>query len=241
MTENYPSPASGHTKKKSLKILCFGDSLTEGYTNWGMIYKPYSATLRNMLENGLNSPNSDEKKNDDGVRGGTGKDVKEWDIEITTKGVSGQLVRDMEKRMRGLYQPPKLYTHIIFLAGTNDLGHRRPSFDILTDIKSTLSIPLATGTKVLLMTIPECGSRATWLDQNRDVVNEGLKEWAGDNEDIEIFDLHAAIPYHSLSDSEQERLWDDGLHFTEAGYEKIGTLLGERILSILQERPGWYD
>ncbi|CAG8977590.1 hypothetical protein HYALB_00008366 [Hymenoscyphus albidus] len=234
MTENNLSPTSGDTKKKSLKILCFGDSLTEGYTNWGMIFKPYSDTLRNVLEKGLNSPNSPkssdsrEKKNEDRVRGGTGKEaVKEWDIEITTKGVSDQL--------------PKPYTPIIFLGGTNDLGHRRPSSDILTDIKSTLSIPLATGAKVLLMTIPQSASRATWLDQNRDLVNAGLKEWAGDNEDIEILDLHAAMPYHSLSDSEQERLWDDGLHFTEAGYEKMGILLGERILSILQKRPGWCE
>jgi lysophospholipase L1-like esterase len=35
--------------KKPLRILCFGDSLTEGYTQHGLHYHPYSDTLLDKL------------------------------------------------------------------------------------------------------------------------------------------------------------------------------------------------
>ena len=50
-----------------------------------------------------------------------------------------------------------------------------------------------------------------------------------------IFDLKAAIPYHSMPEAEREEIWDDGLHFTAAGYAKIGSLVAERLLEIIKE------
>lgn len=34
----------------SLRILCLGDSLTEGYTRFGTVWAPYSASMKDMLE-----------------------------------------------------------------------------------------------------------------------------------------------------------------------------------------------
>jgi hypothetical protein len=39
--------------KKPLRILCFGDSLTEGYTQHGLHYTPYSDTLFDKLRSNL--------------------------------------------------------------------------------------------------------------------------------------------------------------------------------------------
>jgi hypothetical protein len=39
--------------KKPLRILCFGDSLTEGYTQHGLHYTPYSNTLLDKLRSNL--------------------------------------------------------------------------------------------------------------------------------------------------------------------------------------------
>jgi hypothetical protein len=36
--------------KKSLDILCFGDSLTEGYSEYGLLFTPYSTTLCEKLK-----------------------------------------------------------------------------------------------------------------------------------------------------------------------------------------------
>ena len=35
--------------KKKLRILCFGDSLTIGYSSFGAIYHPYSEALQQMI------------------------------------------------------------------------------------------------------------------------------------------------------------------------------------------------
>jgi lysophospholipase L1-like esterase len=49
-----------------------------------------------------------------------------------------------------------------------------------------------------------------------------------------MFDLHAAIPYHSMPEAEREEIWDDGLHFTPKGYERMGELVAARLLEILE-------
>lgn len=53
-----------------LRILCFGDSLTEGYSGWGSSFTPYSTKLEEMLRMAF-------------------PDV---DVEIVTDGLSGDLV-----------------------------------------------------------------------------------------------------------------------------------------------------
>ena len=51
------------------------------------------------------------------------------------------------------------------------------------------------------------------------------------------FDLHAKIPYHALPEAERNQIWDDGLHFTPMGYERVGTLVAERLVEILSGKP----
>jgi lysophospholipase L1-like esterase len=35
---------------ESINILCFGDSLTEGYTNGGISFTPYAKSMKSWLE-----------------------------------------------------------------------------------------------------------------------------------------------------------------------------------------------
>jgi len=64
---------------KPLRILCFGDSLTEGYTHHGLSYAPYCTTMEQVLTAALPE--------------------KEWDISVDEQGVSGELVLHMGGRM----------------------------------------------------------------------------------------------------------------------------------------------
>ena len=48
-----------------------------------------------------------------------------------------------------------------------------------------------------------------------------------------IFDLKEKIPYHSLDEKEREEIWDDGLHFSKKGYERLGEMVGECLVGIL--------
>jgi lysophospholipase L1-like esterase len=47
------------------------------------------------------------------------------------------------------------------------------------------------------------------------------------------FDLWEKIKYHDMPAAERDSIWDDGLHFTELGYEKMGSMVAERLGEIL--------
>ncbi len=36
-----------------------------------------------------------------------------------------------------------------------------------------------------------------------------------------------------MPEAERDKIWDDGLHFTPAGYERVGRLVAERLIEIL--------
>ena len=42
------------------------------------------------------------------------------------------------------------------------------------------------------------------------------------------------MPYHSLTEDQKDEIWDDGLHFTSKGYERMGELVAERLLEIME-------
>ena len=47
------------------------------------------------------------------------------------------------------------------------------------------------------------------------------------------FDLKPAIPYHDMDEQLREEIWDDGLHFTDKGYDLMGEVISERLLELL--------
>ena len=41
-----------------------------------------------------------------------------------------------------------------------------------------------------------------------------------------------------MDEEERKEIWDDGLHFSENGYERLGKLVAERLVGILEGREG---
>jgi len=68
------------SRPETLRILCFGDSLTEGFTDRGMRFEPYSAYMKAMLEK---------------------QGIGNMKIEVVTEGQSGELATapGFERRM----------------------------------------------------------------------------------------------------------------------------------------------
>ena len=119
----------------SLKILCFGDSLTAGYSRFGMLHYPYSEYLRGKLQAAF-----------------------PWmDIHIDVEGMSGaqvqgqylgRLNRACVKAKHGFYD------WIIVMGGTNDLGWGRKPEDIYEDLSMMPMTSIAFG----LQPEPQCRS-----------------------------------------------------------------------------------
>ena len=89
---------------KSLRILCFGDSLTAGYSEYGYFHYPYAKRLQAPLENYLPLT-----KITVDVAGLSGDRV-----------IAGQYLRRMQAQCVNAEEKP--YDWIIVLGGTNDLG-----------------------------------------------------------------------------------------------------------------------
>lgn len=70
-----------------LRILCFGDSLTEGYTLFGTRYSPYSEAMKRALDAGLSDNWVGNERKD--PLAGDGERVR---VEVLTDGLSGDLV-----------------------------------------------------------------------------------------------------------------------------------------------------
>ena len=106
---------------KSLRILCFGDSLTAGYTSYGWEFHPYADHLRVGLQHTLSIS----------------------DIEVDVAGLSGDQVQGsylprIKAKCANTESP---YDWILIMGGTNDLAWGQ-SPDTIYEGLSKPSLPL---------------------------------------------------------------------------------------------------
>jgi hypothetical protein len=124
-----------------------------------------------------------------------------------------------------------LYDWVLLLGGTNDIGWGKPVQVIHDALVRVSDIPLSKGAKVLLFTVPETAYKSPAFDAKRDELNRLIK--ADSRDGVFVFDLHAKIPYHSMDEKERKEIWDDRLHLTSKGYERMGELVAERLFELL--------
>ncbi|UPK99088.1 hypothetical protein LCI18_010023 [Fusarium solani-melongenae] len=197
--------------RKTLRILCFGDSLTSGYFAWGMGSHPYALKLEDRLT-------------------GAFPDV---DFEVVADGQPGDIAsfERFRKRMEAAWRK-KTFDWTIILGGTNDIAYAIPPAQIFEALKSIYDIALSKEHKVLALTVPECESKGERGIQSRHELNQMILN----NKDTNYysFDLHAHIPFHSLSEADREKYWDDGLHLRDDGYDWMGNHIAGALIDILR-------
>lgn len=121
---------------------------------------------------------------------------------------------------------------------------------------------LDTGANVLALTVTDAAASSERMDQKRSILNSFIKHHQHERlyvsfpslslADYPVLfdcplhsdsqgtsytcDLYSKIPYASLDEAVRDRLWDDGLHLTEEGYNLMGDVIAERLIEILREQ-----
>ncbi|MCJ1409628.1 hypothetical protein MMC19_003709 [Ptychographa xylographoides] len=195
---------------QTLKVLCFGDSLTAGYSTWGSRFHPYAAHLKSTLQGTFPSTS----------------------IEIVVEGLSGAQVRAqytgrLNRACRDAGEEP--YDWVVVLGGTNDLGRGGKPEEIFEGL--VWSIALETGANVLALTVTEAAVRDGSLMRRRDALNALIAEHEADR--FYCMDLCYAVPYFAMEEETRDTIWSDGLHLTAEGYNMMGDAIGAYMAELL--------
>ncbi|GJC92387.1 GDSL-like lipase/acylhydrolase [Colletotrichum higginsianum] len=174
-------------EERTIRIFCFGDSLTAGYSAYGAVYHPYSITLAKKLS----------------------RDLSNTRVVATDNGMPGDVVSQgaFEKRFES----------------------EKRIFDSLRRVYDSA---VAKGSKVLALTVPERAAKNEGIETLRRQLNNAILSYQSPN--YHAFDLNSRIPYHSLTERERNRYWDDGLHLTAAGYDWMGAHVAEALGDLVE-------
>lgn len=160
------SPQSPPPKKakSSLRVLCFGDSITLGHSPASSAAHPYSEALRSTLATAFPALDIDIH-----VDGGL--------------GASASNLLSLTERIflaRGGGNP---YDWTVVLGGTNDLiNGQGDASDLFAALRRLWAMPLGKGGRVLACTIPEDGSsKRSRSAAVRGEVNALIKGWRQEN------------------------------------------------------------
>lgn len=159
-TKQQTDPSSPQKPRRSLRILCFGDSLTSGYSQLGAVSHPYSQRLTSVLSASFPSLN----------------------IDAHTDGLPGDLVCTAGSRFLRRIEPKFLtkgggtpYDWTVVLGGTNDLAFQFTAEDIYKALRDVWDVALSKGGRVLACTVPEAGAQGKIgqrVKARRDELNE---------------------------------------------------------------------
>jgi len=73
------------------------------------------------------------------------------------------------------------------------------------------------------MTLPDGRLKIDWYLKRKGAVNNSIREYAAtDPSRIAVVDLFSAIPFTEPGNGS---VWDDNLHFNEAGYDRMADLI----------------
>ena len=213
-----PKPLPLHNRFM-MNVLCFGDSLTAGYHDHGKAFAPYGNHLKQLLTLSSRTP-----------------------VNLKIKGIVGEMThKQMVSRLPEVLGNSSVFDWVVILGGTNDILHVKNFADdqeflgqlenvwqprIAKDIEKLHTIAHNYGAHTMLLTIPE-NAIEEWpgyriLKTMRTKINNALKQYANQNRNkVALCDIAQKLPRHSLSPQQEALFWDDHLHMTPRGYNRM--------------------
>ena len=231
-TEVRESTAPSIHKETHFKVIvAFGDSLTEGLFDWpnSRQFHPYTIKLQRLINKEVKRANS------------------ELNIVVRNFGISGERLQEsMKQRLRGVI----LATNpdfVIILGGTNDLldmakgasdydVHRR-SNELIRDTQRLHIYCHHKGIPTAVLSIPE--TAIDDRDQNatvslmRRMINDEMRDFTNSSKHTTYVDISTKI-----GRKRNEKYWDDGVHFTPMGYDRVGEIIFQEIRPVIKS---WID
>ena len=200
--------------KVQIRVLCFGASITAGWSSYGSHHFPYASKLSARLADEL--PTSRFSVQVDGRPGDT--------------AITGQYMNRIQRDIRSAKVP---YDWVIVQAGGNDLSWNCTPEQIVKKLEEVWRVPLDAGSKVLALTVTEHANATPQWKQRWTKLNNMITDHA--EEGFYTADVAAAIPWSGMSEPKRKRIWDDEVHLTKEGYELMGDAIADRRLQIIHK------
>lgn len=219
LTTLYVLVSRNAKRRKLIRILCFGDSLTFGLTNGEP--HPYTVRLQEYFRSKLRSHSRSSH------------------VELYNAGRSGEQVQnEMLPRLENLLQAAK-YNWVIILGGTNDLfgmkriwtdnnmGKEQDQMTIFNALVQLHKVAHMAGAKTVAVTIPalQCEvSRKRMISVIMEVrlkVNEMIRNFVKNSKGkVLLADIDKDMHF-----SRDQMLCGDGIHLTASAYDRMAYII----------------
>ena len=201
--------------KTPIRILCFGASITAGWSQLGTRYYPYARTLEAHLKEAL--PKEHFSVQVDGLPGDT--------------VIQGGYTKRLRSLMSTATSP---YDWVIVQGGGNDLRLCREPKKILEALREIWGIALDAGSKVIALTVTKTVDQTEESARSYDALNELIVS----EETAKLYSVDVArmLPPPATMDNVMisgiyER---DGLHFGKKGYEMMGNAISSSLVEMIR-------
>ena len=189
------------------RVLCVGDSLTDGYYESGTLFHPYAIKLQELLGVPVDRI---------GLSGWTTGELVAAIEQESCTDCNGKVWNGLRKQLN-LFS----YSHCIIMAGTNDLFDT-PALITIANLQQLKRVCLQYAPFVATMTIPEMGAeqRQAPLAKRRAQINAALLSHPP------CIDVAQHLPLAAADAGTRDLLWQaDDLHLNPAGYDRIGEVV----------------
>ena len=177
------------------RVLAYGDSLTAGFYGGGRLFHPYASQLSRRLGGCV--------VDHIGASGFTAAEMR-----ASLGAGSGHVDVDSTRRSwvaldAALQQAQPPYTHVVILAGTNDLGSllhedgRRTPEGVADDVQALHRAALSANARTAAVTVPQPAYEEahTAIAPKRAAINDALRRFAAATPGVTLVDADAALPH----------------------------------------------
>ncbi|EFC41476.1 predicted protein [Naegleria gruberi] len=234
--------------KISYPIIALGDSITKGYYARGTNFHPYSVKLNQLISK------ASTRVYEFGLSGETTEKMKERLKRLIDKkpSIDDQLAHfigdnydNIPENDRGpMHLPINEFRGAIIIGGTNDLAYGFSSEKIANNIIGMYEYCFSRNVDwIVACSIPSSKYDAddspslVKVLEKKAKVNELVKEYIRAEQEsgrkIIHVDFMNELNYSTCSE-EDKNLWDDSLHYTPAGSDRIADILFQHL-----EKTGW--